>query len=981
MRVPRRVPVFDSESWEVDLARRELRTNGVAVPLGTRAFDIVEVLVQSAGELVTKDEIMRRVWSRAIVEESTLQVHISAIRKALGPDRGLLKTAFGRGYRLTGSWTVREESPPRARVDTEPMLPRSDLPSQPNLLAKSSNLVGPIGTNIPVAASALFGRTSSAQHLRDLLSAYRVVTLTGPGGIGKTVLALEVARNLLPTFQGDVLLVELGSLSDPDLVATAVTGVLGLKLGGGEISAEAVARAIGSKKLLLVLDNCEHVVDAAARLAEKIVRLCPCATVLATSREILRVEGECVYRVPPLEVPPEHSNNPSDVLQHSAVALFMARTKELNFDFSPVEENPSAIGAICRRLDGIPLAIEFAAACAAIFGVQQVARGLDDRFRLLTTGRRTALPRHRTLRAALDWSYDLLPDPEKCLLRRLAVFAGGFTIEAATAVMDGSDQGEAPVIEGIARLLEKSLITRDGSIAGRWRLLETIRAYALEKLVASDETERTARRHAEFFRDLFAAPSPEAQVKSGIRDLTHWARELDNVRATLDWAFSPLGDPVLGIVLTAAYAPVWMQLSLVVECRERIGRALDSVVFQSDVDARLTMRERAECELHLQMALGPALVATKLHGHPDIGRAYARAWELCQQLGDHSRGFTALRGLQVYHQNLLEMEKAQHFAEEALRVAERLDDPARLVGGHMAIGGTLYWQGKLEPALAHFRRGFELFDPDTQLPDWPGSHPGLQCQLFPMLISWMLGYPDRSLDELREVVGSAETLGHSVTLVRALCWAALVHSFRHEPSAVADHAERALRICEEHGIESLHGLALCANGWALSVSGESKKGLAQIAQGLDNYGLGVSQHALLALQADVQLAIGKPEAALASAAAGLEAVERMGGGPLEAELHRLKGQALLAAAGTVSAAETAMQRGVEVARRQNAKSWELRGAMSLARLWTGKGRHSQARDLLAPILGWFQEGFDTADLEEVKTLLDQLAEPAIATER
>jgi predicted ATPase len=559
----------------------------------------------------------------------------------------------------------------------------------------------------------------------------------------------------------------------------------------------------------------------------------------------------------------------------------------------------------------------------------------------------------------------------------LAVFAGGFTIEAATAVMDGGDNGEAPIIEGIARLLEKSLITRDGSIAGRWRLLETIRAYAIEKLVASDEAERTARRHAEFFRDLIAAPAPEAQVKSGIRDITHWVRELDNVRAALDWAFSPRGDPVLGIVLTPAYAPVWMQLSLGVECRERIGRALDSVVFHSDLDARLTMREQVERELDLQMALGPALVATKLHGHPDIGRAYARVWELCQQLGDHARGFTALRGLQVYHQNLLEMQTAQHFAEEALVVAERLDDPARLVGGHMAVGGTLYWQGKLEPALAHFRRGFELFDPNTQLPDWPGSHPGLQCQLFPMLISWMLGYPDRSLDELRAGVESAERLGHPVTLARAPCWAALVHSFRHEPSAAADHAERALRICEEHGIESLHGLALCTNGWALSVSGESEKGLTQIAQALNSYGLGVSQHAMLALQADVQLAIGKPEAALASVAAGLEAVERMGGAPLEAELHRLKGEALLAGAGTVSEAETAIEKSIEVARRQDAKSWELRGAMSLARLWSSQGRHAKARDLLAPILGWFQEGFDTADLEEAKTLLDQLTEPAI----
>ena len=324
------------------------------------------------------------------------------------------------------------------------------------------------------------------------------------------------------------------------------------------------------------------------------------------------------------------------------------------------------------------------------------------------------------------------------------------------------------------------------------------------------------------------------------------------------------------------------------------------------VEALSDMRERAERELDLQMALGPALFATKSYSHPDIGRAYARAWELCRQLGDHSREFTALRGLQLHHLNLLEMEKAQHFAEEALRVAERLDDAARLVGAHMALGVTLFWQGKLEPALAHFRRGFELFDPNMQFPDWPGSHPGVQCQFFPMLISWMLGYPDRSLEELRAAVRSAETLGHPLTLAQTLCCAALVHIFRHEPSAAADYAGRALRICEEHRIAQYHAIALCANGWALGVSGESEKGLAQIGQGVDSYGLGASQHILLALQADAQLAIGKPEAALASVAAGLKAVEKTGGAPLEAELYRLRGEALLAGAGTVSEAETAI---------------------------------------------------------------------------
>jgi predicted ATPase len=399
------------------------------------------------------------------------------------------------------------------------------------------------------------------------------------------------------------------------------------------------------------------------------------------------------------------------------------------------------------------------------------------------------------------------------------------------------------------------------------------------------------------------------------------------------------------------------------------------------VDALPDVRERTERELDLQMALGTALFATKNWSHSNIGRTYARVSELCRQLGDHSRGFTALRALYVHHLNLLDLEKARDFAEEGLRVAERLGDAARLVWAHVALGNPLFFQGKLEPALAHYRRAFEMFEPNMQFRDWPGTNPGVVCQMYRTRISWMLGYPDRSLDELASAVRSAETLGHPLTLAQTLCEATQVHIFRREPSAVADYARRALTICEEQRIgPQWQALALAERGWALCASDESEKGLAQIGQGVDGYPGGINNHILLALQTDAQLAADKPEAALVSVAAALKAVEKMGGAPLEAELYRLKGEALLAGAGKVSEAEAAIEQGLDAARRQNAKSWELRGAMSLARLLRQQGRPQEAAALLAPILGWFTEGFDTADLKEAKALLDELAEPAIAAE-
>jgi predicted ATPase/DNA-binding winged helix-turn-helix (wHTH) protein len=475
-----RQPVYEFGAWEIDLARREMRLNGVPANIGSRAFEVVETLVQSAGELIDKYDLMNRVWPGAVVEENTLQAQISAIRRALGPDRGLLKTVAGRGYRLLGDWIIRQKDCASAGLSTaEPA--RSYV------------------TNLTAPPSALIGRETAEAQLLEMLSTYRMITMTGPGGIGKSILAQTVARNLLATFRGDGLLVELVSLRDPALVPFAVATVLGLKQGG-EISFEFIARQIGGRKLLLVLDNCEHLIEGAARLAETLVRSCPHTTILATSREVLRIDGEYVYRVPPLDVPAPDGDGDQDILGCSAVQLLIARTKALNADFSPRGENLHLVAAISRQLDGIPLAIELAAARVATLGLQQVAARLNDRFGLLTRGLRTALPRHQTLLATLDWSYELLPEMEARVLRHVAVFVGDFSLDAAIAVMD--DIEGVTVADGAASLVVKSLIAADFQAGDdHYRLLDTTRAYALEKLRGAGERREAARRHAEYFRE------------------------------------------------------------------------------------------------------------------------------------------------------------------------------------------------------------------------------------------------------------------------------------------------------------------------------------------------------------------------------------------------------------------------------------------------------------------------------------------------
>src|SRR6266851_1037876 len=358
--------------------RRELLADGRPLELGGRAFDVLMALIEASGAVVSKDALMKRVWPERIVEENSLQAQISALRRALAGDRDLIRTIAGRGYQFTGeSRTV--SARPDAQA-TAGMPQPTPMPSRPP-------------TNLPESVSELIGRDAELDAILGLSASHRLVTLTGAGGIGKTRLGFEVARHLLPRFADGVWAIELAPLSDPELVPVIVATALGLELASGTASPLSVANALRSKQLMLVLDNCEHVVDAAARTAEALLRANPAARVIATSREPLRAEGERVYPVPPLSVPTESSPDSEDPLQYAAVRLFVERARAAAPHFSSDARAAAAIAGICRRLDGIPLAIELAAARAAALGIEGLAARLDDRFRLLAGGHRTVMPR------------------------------------------------------------------------------------------------------------------------------------------------------------------------------------------------------------------------------------------------------------------------------------------------------------------------------------------------------------------------------------------------------------------------------------------------------------------------------------------------------------------------------------------------------------------------------------------------------------
>src|SRR5882672_7793134 len=446
--------------FELQPDKRRLLKDGETIALRPRAFDLLVALVDRAGHLVTKDELLDQVWPKMVVEEAALHVQVSALRKVLGADA--ITTVSGRGYQFT--------------------LPVTKGDGGANRASRSKH-------NLPYQLTSFIGREQEIAQLEELVTAHRLVTLTGAGGAGKTRLAIEVASRLIDAFPDGVWLVELAALSDPGLVPQAVAQALEVKEQPARPVMETLCDYLSSKKLLLVLDNVEHLLEACVHLVDEIVRRNPDITVFVTSRERLGMTGELTYRVPSLTVPvPGDNLAPDALLAYEGVRLFVERARLLRPDFSVTSENAVPLASICHRLDGIPLAIELAAPRLRSMSVDELSNRLDQRFALLTGGSSAALPRHRTLRSMLDWSYDLLAEREQAMLRRVAVFAGGWTLAAAEHVCAGDGVDASDVFEQLTSLVDKSVVVTDEHAgATRYRMLETVRQYAQDRLRDSGE--------------------------------------------------------------------------------------------------------------------------------------------------------------------------------------------------------------------------------------------------------------------------------------------------------------------------------------------------------------------------------------------------------------------------------------------------------------------------------------------------------------
>jgi predicted ATPase/DNA-binding winged helix-turn-helix (wHTH) protein len=930
-------------------AERLLQKADEPLQLGGRALDILITLVERAGEVVTRKELLSRVWPDVIVEEANLRVHVAGLRKALGDGHDgarYVANVPGRGYCFVA---------PVTRSASQ----RSLLPAQPVVTDRLRKL--------PARLTRMIGRDDTVRGLSAQLRTRRFVSIVGPGGMGKTTVAVWIAHALIDDFKGAVFFVDLGALTDPGLVPTAVASALGIMVQAQDPFLSLLA-FLGKRRVLLVLDNCEHVIDAAAALAERVVSEAPQANILATSREALRVEGEHVHLLYPLDGPLDDVGlTAAEALTFPAVQLFMERAAASGNRSELSDAEAPIVARICRRLDGIALAIELAASRVSSHGIRETAELLDNRFKLLWQGRRTALPRHQTLNAMLDWSYNLLQEGDKRVLCRLSVFVGVFTLKAALWVA-GTETNDAEVADAVASLVAKSLISTSAiSESTYYRLLDTTQAYAAGKLAERSEADEVARRHAIYYSS-YLGHDEVIQSTFGEHDLSGYAPHLGNVRAALEWAFSDHGDITVGVELVTCAAPLFVGLSLLDECRNWCEQALAVLD-----DGGLGIRR----EMILQGALALSSMFTKGNGD-EVRAAIERGLALAETIEDRDRQLQLLAGLNNFLTRIGDFRGALTVAEQGVAVARAAKNTAALVMTDWMLGVSYHLVGNQAAAQQHCEDGMvravELGQLNT---NFFGYDHRIRALVALARAQWLRGFSEQALRTAQQAIDEAARRNHPVSVCISLIYAGSVFLWRGDLGRAADCIERLIAYAGRYSLAPYRAVGMALKGELAVTRDQAGAGLMLLRNALET--LHAEQHNILATVFASALAeglqkTGQFDEALITINGAVARAASCGATFDMAELLRIKGQILAAMPrpDRTSAAICLMQ-SLAVAREQSALAWELRSATALARLRSENGQRDQARDTLAPVYDRFTEGFETADLRIARRLIHDLA--------
>jgi predicted ATPase/DNA-binding winged helix-turn-helix (wHTH) protein len=930
-------------------AERRLERGDVAVDLGGRALDILIALVERAGEVVPKKELIARVWPDVTVDEGSLRFHLVALRKALGeePSTRYVVNVPGQGYSFV--------APVSYRTDAAPAPLR-----RPSVEKRGSLPMRPLG---------VVGRAQIMRTITERLMARRFVSVVGPGGIGKTTVALCVGHALLADFKGAVHFVDLAKVSDPALVAGEIASAIGL-IQYASSSAPGLIAFLRDKRLLLLLDNCEHVIGEAASVAERIIREAPLVHVLATSRETLQVEGERVQRLFPLESPPEEGALTAvEAMRYPAVQFFVERAAANTEGFVLSDANTPIVVDICRKLDGIALAIELAAGGVEAYGLEGTAALLNSPFTLPIRGRRTLSPRQQTLRATLDWSYTLLPDFERIAIRRLAVFVGPFTIEAALSVVATNDAEKTFFVDALANLVSKSLVIADpDSKTARYRLLDTTRTYAHERMVDIGEADTIARAHAIYFRDVLRRAESDATMLTRPEWLATHGRLLGDVRAALEWAFSPRGDAGVGFGLAGASGPFLLELSLMSECRRWTDRAI-ATLEDGAWGTRSEMELRETFGLVSMVTRGP---------RGGVRVAFERALEIATTLDDRDHQMWNLGQLTLLHNRAGDFRDGLAISARGDAIARAQGSLSSLAMAEWMLAASHNFAGDQTTALEHGRAAVGRPLASRRI---HSIRYGIldRCRALGAFARslWLAGYPDQARRVARDYVEEAAEADIPILLCVALVDTAAVFVWTGDLEFAADSIDRLIARATEHSLGPYRAIGL---GW---------KGELQFRLGDVDAGIALLRDCLQALSGDKRevltlafsshlaeaLAIaGEFEAALEYVETTLTDAQSDKGSYRLPESLRIKGEILASKPGAApETAEKLFFRSLELARGQSALAWELRATTSLARLWAGQKRFAEARTVLDAVYSRFTEGFETADVRAAKSLLDDLA--------